>query len=523
MAPECRTFIVYCDAPCGVGGTFIPGGNGATGPTGPRGATGPVGPTGPAGADGATGPQGPTGTVTVVFTGLPSGVTGFGGATGPQGPTGAAGATGPAGPTGAAGVAGATGSTGPAGSNGATGPAGSTGPAGATGPTGPAGITGATGAQGPTGAQGVTGPTGPGFNVTPGPTGNVLQSNGSVWTSATMTSASVANVSSVSAGSVTQALDVLGNSDPPAIVVAIFGTSRIVAMSASQITASNSEAPRYVWTPPASVDKLAFGPDGAMYNATSAIGGVARYLPRNSSGTITRHKIASADTNSFGIAFYAQAPASGIDPWSCFLVTGTGGVRVPAAAMLGKTNPDWSTETVFTFTSNSIDCVFDSTGKLWHNTGNRVRRVDPTGAGGALTADVEFGGSNWPSGLQGLAIASNGDLWVSNYAAGAGTIRMVTAAQITAAIGAGLSNTVPTVIITSASLVGAEYIAFDYAGNLWACSYDSATVIRFAAADLASSGVKVPDIILTGGGLFGNGSSTGPNCVRLCPGFGPVR
>jgi hypothetical protein len=339
-----------------------------------------------------------------------------------------------------------------------------------------------------------------------------------------MTSASVANLSGVPGTILTTALRFLANDDPPALAINVFGTSRICVLSQSQIQASNSQTPSWVFATPSTVPRMAVGPDGCFYDANSTIGGVARYLPRMNNGTLVRHKIATANTNGFGVAFYAQAPGSGIDPWSLFLVTTTGGVRVPAAVMIGKTNPDWSAETVFTFSSNAADIVFDSAGRLWLVTPTTVRRVDVTGPGGTVTPDVEFTGSNWPSGsLQGVAIASNGDLWVSNYAGGAGTIRMVTAAQIVAATGAGPSNTVPTVIITSASLVGAEYIAFDYAGNLWACSYDSSTVIRFAAADLATSGVKVPDIILTGNGMFGNGTSTGPNCLRFMPGFGPVR
>ena len=136
---------------------FSTGATGPTGPTGPTGADSNVpGPTGPQGEPGSLGPTGPTGP------------------TGPQGasvvgPTGPTGPTGPSGPTGAdSTVTGPTGPTGPTGDAGPAGPTGPTGPSGAdsnvTGPTGPQGDAGPTGPQGetgPIGPQGPTGPTGP--------------------------------------------------------------------------------------------------------------------------------------------------------------------------------------------------------------------------------------------------------------------------------------------------------------------------------------------------------------------------
>jgi hypothetical protein len=345
-----------------------------------------------------------------------------------------------------------------------------------------------------------------------------------------MTSASVANVSAVPGGSLTSALQALANEDPPAIAVSVFGTTRVVAFSASQITASNSEAPKYIWSPPAAVTNFAIGPDGALYNTSSTLTGglgIARFLPRLSSGDLRRYKVANLTASTNGVlAFYSQAPRSGIDPRAVFAPNASGGARLGAGSVVGSTVPEWASLTTFTYSpATPTDAAFDQDGNIWVavTTGAALVRMNVTGAGGAIVADVHFAGSNWPGSSQGVAVAANGDVWRSNYAAGAGTLRMVTAAQVTAAIGAGSSNTVPTVIITSTDLTGAEFIAFDYSGNLWAVSYDNTRILRFAAADLTSSGAKTPDIILTGGGTLGNGSATGPLVIRFFPGFGPVR
>jgi hypothetical protein len=102
---------------------------------------------------------------------------------------------------------------------------------------------------------------------------------------------------------------------------------------------------------------------------------------------------------------------------------------------------------------------------------------------------------------------------------------MLNAAGIAAIVGAGASNPAPTVIITSTELRGAEGLAFDYAGRLWTASYDNCQIIRFAAADLTSTGSKTPDVILTGGGALGNdsGGAIGPLAVRFFSGYGPMK
>jgi hypothetical protein len=100
---------------------------------------------------------------------------------------------------------------------------------------------------------------------------------------------------------------------------------------------------------------------------------------------------------------------------------------------------------------------------------------------------------------------------------------MVTAANVAASVGAGALNIVPDVIITSPQIVGGQNIVFDNAGNLWSSSFDNTSIVQIAAADLVSSGSKTAAIVLTGGGRFGNGSSTGPATIRFFRGYGPLR
>lgn len=346
--------------------------------------------------------------------------------------------------------------------------------------------------------------------VAPGAAGNVLRSDGAQW---------VASVDPTI--------------DPPALSIAIFGETRRVAFSQSQIAASSDAPPAYEWTTAVQTQVYNVGPDNAMYYPSTSAGGLAREAIRTS-GALSRYPLTDMGgvvANGFCGAFFAQAPVTGLDPWTYVIgrVTGPALHRWSGAAMRGSTSPGWSAPDVFTgnpVISNIVDMRFDSAGNLWCMDTAAVgiiRYPGINGAPGLLLADVQINGANWPGSRQSCAVASNGDLWVSNYVAGAGALRMLRAASIAALVGAGLSNPAPDVTITVNGFLGLEGLAFDYAGNLWVTGYDNTRLGMLAAADLATSGAKTPVIVLTGGGRLGNGGATGPLFPRLHQGFGPLK
>lgn len=322
--------------------------------------------------------------------------------------------------------------------------------------------------------------------------------------------------------------------DPPALFVPMFGVSRLLAFSASQIGVSSNVAPKYEWTFPGGIEVYYFavGPDGALYHPSTGVAGIARY-PLRGSGELRRYAL--TDLNglaSLGAvsAFFSQAPASGMDAWA--YISGTASntwTRWGADVMQGSSQPGWANGDAFTSVISARDCAFDEVGNLWIHDGSSAaaRYTNFAGAPGAAVSDVLLQGSNWTSGagsMQHCAVSRGGDFWLVRYVFGAtGPVRMANAALIASLVGAGPSNPAPSVDITINGFPGLEGCAFDYAGNLWLCSYDSPRVGCVLAADLTTSGAKTPAIVLTGGGRLGDGNATGPVGVRFAKGFGPLR
>lgn len=327
----------------------------------------------------------------------------------------------------------------------------------------------------------------------------------------------------VSNGSAFVATPYYDPTDPPALIVSIFGMSRVVAFSQSQILASNNEAPRYVWTPPAEISVFSVGPDGALYSGSTSGGGVMRY-PLRGSGTLPRYRIAPLTNPGSNVCFAAQSPATGLPPWTMFAKNANPSDQIRRfneSVAQASTHPAWCVPDIFT-SIGIDDFAFDAAGNLWaQDSSSAINRYNNPAGIPPLTTDVVIAGSNWPSSREGLAISSVGNFYSFRY--NASDIRMLDAAGIAAIVGAGPSNPAPTAIITSTQLSGCEFSAFDYADNLWAVSYNNARILRFDAADLLTSGAKTPSIVLTGGGALGTGSATGPVCVRMFHGTGPVR
>jgi hypothetical protein len=323
--------------------------------------------------------------------------------------------------------------------------------------------------------------------------------------------------------------------DPPALFIPMFGVSRLLAFSASQIGVSSNVAPKYEWTYPGGiqVQTFAVGPDGALYHPSTGIAGIARY-PLRGSGELRRYPL--SDLNGvanlgFTGAFYAQAPASGVDAWA--YISGTGSAssyyRWGADVMQSFSQPAWANADSFTGFISSNDCAFDENANLWVTDGTSgvVRYSGLIGGPGAAVVDVFLQGTNWTSGAgsnQHVAVARNGDFYITRYVFGStGPVRVADAALVASLVGAGASNPVPSRTFTIIGFPGLEGCAFDYSGNLWLCSYDSPRVGCVLAADLTTSGAKTPAIVLTGGGRLGDGNATGPLGPRFAKGFGPNR
>ncbi len=141
--------------------------------------------------------------------------------------------------------------------------------------------------------------------------------------------------------------------------------------------------------------------------------------------------------------------------------------------------------------------VFDRNGNEWVTsfTGNTVKSYTPSqiAASGNPTANVTISATSGSlSSPIPLAFDSSGNLWVGNY--GNATLVQYTAAQLTTS-----ASAVPNVILsaTAGSLVGPGGLAFDTGGNLWVANANNSTLVKFTAAQLASTGSPTPTVVLT--------------------------
>lgn len=316
--------------------------------------------------------------------------------------------------------------------------------------------------------------------------------------------------------------------DPPAMFLPIFG-DQWVAFSESQITESHDEPPKYRWDtglgPGINWPNPAIAPDGSIYYTSTSGNGIMRVFPRGS-GPIPRYKVAGNFTPATAGKLCVFAGFTG-DAWVLLSSNSLGEMQRWFGDWIRQsTFPTWVAREVFTGMITSNENAFDAAENLWVTDGSsRINRYNNVGAApGALVADVEINGANWPSQRTGLAISEAGNLWVANYVAGAGSIRMLNAAGIAAIVGAGLSNPAPTLTITGVDgFLGIDRIAFDYGGNLWLSAFDTTRVGRIPAAQLGTGGTKTCDIVLTGGGALGDGNNSGPEHIRFFPGYGPRR
>jgi sugar lactone lactonase YvrE len=152
--------------------------------------------------------------------------------------------------------------------------------------------------------------------------------------------------------------------------------------------------------------------------------------------------------------------------------------------------------TVAAMVKGATNLAFDRDGNLWAG-GNTVAdppilRIPATtlGASGAKTADIALDGPELNGGsprATSLAFDKDGNLW--STVGWKNTAIRFAAAQLTTS-----GSPVPGVIL--AGFNGPRGLAFDKNGNLWLGNAGENRVVRIDAAHLATSGTAAPDLII---------------------------
>jgi len=153
--------------------------------------------------------------------------------------------------------------------------------------------------------------------------------------------------------------------------------------------------------------------------------------------------------------------------------------------------------------SNQQDAVFDGLGNMWcsvavstggSNGGILMFSAAQLVSGGTVAPAVGWFGSNFTGPGLGatcnMAIGPDNLLWVANFSGS----NNVQAWDMTNPVS---GNPAPAIVLTSASFNGPYAVSFDPAGNLWVNNGNVNGLMRIPKAQLAASGVVVPDVILT--------------------------
>jgi streptogramin lyase len=149
--------------------------------------------------------------------------------------------------------------------------------------------------------------------------------------------------------------------------------------------------------------------------------------------------------------------------------------------------------------SGPVGLTFDAAGDLWVSNyhANTLVMFTPNQitANGAPTPVVTIS-ANGATSLdepETSAFSSSGDLWVAN--AGANTLVAFTPTQLSAT-----GSPTPAVTISSNASDSVDYpyaLLFDPSGNLWVSNDDANTLVRFSAAQLATSASPTPTVTLS--------------------------
>ena len=144
--------------------------------------------------------------------------------------------------------------------------------------------------------------------------------------------------------------------------------------------------------------------------------------------------------------------------------------------------------------------AFDASGDLWVSSYNTAQVLEYTpaqlAAGGALTPAVIISADamtslSYPAGL---AFDAFGDLWVTDS-----NISKLVAFAPSQIVGSGSPTPAVTLSSSAGSIWAPHNVAFDASGSLWVTNAGNATVVRFDASQLASSGSPTPAATIASG------------------------
>jgi len=185
-------------------------------------------------------------------------------------------------------------------------------------------------------------------------------------------------------------------------------------------------------------------------------------------------------------------------------------VEIPAANL----STTGAVEPSIVLSGDALDGVgaiaFDKTGNLYAATAAHVVRYSSSqiAASTAAAPDLSLEGKT-PEPAVGtlttpssIAFEGDGGLWVGYFAGN--VIAHYTAAELAAN---GAQSLTPAIQITTDVTAILEGIAFDESKSMW-LTFKSGQVARYSTAQLAESGTKVPETILTGTGVGSTASVT---------------
>jgi sugar lactone lactonase YvrE len=151
--------------------------------------------------------------------------------------------------------------------------------------------------------------------------------------------------------------------------------------------------------------------------------------------------------------------------------------------------------------------AFDASGNLWFGCGAAIVGVQGVrmltaaqllSSNAAAVPTVIWSGSNFNMYVTGVTFDQAQNLWVADY--------FNSRIRKYSIVGAVSGNPAPLLTITAPGYMnGPDGLTFDPAGNLWVANDNDNRFLRFAAADLATSGAKIPTVVLQPGNIpFGN-------------------
>lgn len=276
------------------------------------------------------------------------------------------------------------------------------------------------------------------------------------------------------------------------------GSSTLLGFTAGQRTATNNAAPDIIlntgFDGGNNIFAECFDKDLNLYCVSSS-GIVAQFLHSATlaSGTPAANaKLQAVADSPLGLAIGPNGSlwVRGLGtlaayPQESFKASGTTPTGVPFVSLAGS---NWNACTALFFDARgNVWCTSTNTNEVTKTTAEQLSLSDTT-----HRPAVVWTGFNEP---YALTTGPDGNLWFVER--GGGTIKKANPNQ---------ASGVPTILLTITTAGPAmtpSSIQFDAAGTMWVLDRTNQRVLGFLPATYASGGVKVPDIILSGGGQIG--------------------